>query len=199
MNLEEDIRESTLANFFPELTKGKITKKTKKYGSRFQPKYIAFIILQNNIEDVVQRTTQMWKIIYGLETLKQGQEDPFKGIDKDEEETNKKLRRKYVATPKTDEEEEDTSQFRVVSHPPKFYIDKICDNIKEKEDMFELKNIEFGKLTKEEQNKVEESIYAMMEKFKTTPLELDSTMPKELYSLIENKWHYCLNVEKDIR
>ena len=65
--------------------------------------------------------------------------------------------------------------------------------------MSKLKNIEFGKLTKEEQNKVEESIYAMMEKFKTTPLELDNTMPKELYSLIENKWHYCLNVEKYIR
>ena len=39
----------------------------------------------------------------------------------------------------------------------------------------------------------------MMAKFKTTPLELDNTMPKELYSLIENKWHYCLNLEKEIR
>ena len=45
--------------------------------------------------------------------------------------------------------------------------------------MYELKNIEFGKLTKEEQNKVEDSIYAMMAKFKKTPLELDNTMPKE--------------------
>ena len=65
--------------------------------------------------------------------------------------------------------------------------------------MSELKKVEFGKLTKEEQNKVEESIYAMMEKFKTTPLELENIMPKELYSLIENKWHYFLNLEKDIR
>ena len=32
----------------------------------------------------------MWKIIYSLENLKQGQEDPFKGTDKDEEETEKK-------------------------------------------------------------------------------------------------------------
>ena len=39
----------------------------------------------------------------------------------------------------------------------------------------------------------------MMAKFKTTPLELDKTMTKELYSLIENKWHYCLNLEKEIR
>ena len=39
----------------------------------------------------------------------------------------------------------------------------------------------------------------MMAKFKTTPLELDNTMPKEVYSLIENKWHYCFNLEKEIR
>ena len=46
---------------------------------------------------------------------------------------------------------------------------------------------------------VEDSIYTMMAKFKTTLLELDNTMPKELYSLIENKWYYCLNLEEDIR
>ena len=46
---------------------------------------------------------------------------------------------------------------------------------------------------------VEESIYTMMAKFKNTPLELDNTMPKELYSIVENKWHYCLNMEKEIR
>ena len=55
--------------------------------------------------------------------------------------------------------------------------------------MTKLKNINFSKLAKEEENKVEESLYAMMEKFKTTQLELDNTMPKELYTLVENKWH----------
>ena len=39
----------------------------------------------------------------------------------------------------------------------------------------------------------------MMAKFKTTPLELDNSMPKELSSIVENKWHYCLNMEKEIR
>lgn len=39
----------------------------------------------------------------------------------------------------------------------------------------------------------------MMAKFKTTPLELDNTMPKELRSIIENKWHYYLKMEKEIR
>ncbi len=36
-------------------------------------------------------------------------------------------------------------------------------------------------------NIVEESIYTMMAKFKNTPLELDNTMPKELYTIVENK------------
>ena len=92
-----------------------------------------------------------------------------------------------MATPNTDEEIEDTSQFRVVSHPPKSEIDVICDNIKDNADFSKLRNINFGKLSKEEQNKIEESINEMMTKFKKTPLELDNSMPKELNSLIKNK------------
>ena len=103
LNLDKDIRESTLANLFPELTRGKITKKRKKYGSRFQPKYRAFSISQHNIEDVVQRTTQMWKIIYGLASLKARQEDPFKGTDKDEEEAEKKEEKIVEETEKNDD------------------------------------------------------------------------------------------------
>ena len=33
----------------------------------------------------MQRATQMWKIIYGLETFKQEEKDPFKGTAKEEE------------------------------------------------------------------------------------------------------------------
>ena len=78
-------KRSTLANLFLEYKRVQITKKVQKYGNKFQPKHRAFNILQNNIEEVVQRTTQMWKIIYGLATLKQGEEDPFKGTGKEEE------------------------------------------------------------------------------------------------------------------
>ena len=74
-----------------------------------------------------------------------------------------------MATPNRDEETKDTSQFKVVSHPKVF---KICDNIRDHPNMFELKNIDFGQLTKEEKNNIEESIYSMMAKFKTTPLDL---------------------------
>ena len=72
----------------PKLTKGKIVKANKKYGGRFTPKYRAFNILQNNIEDVVKKFTQMCKLIYELTTIKERKEDPFEGRnngDKDED------------------------------------------------------------------------------------------------------------------
>lgn len=40
--------------------------------------------------------------------------------------------------------------------------------------MSSLKSIDFNKLTRGEQNIVEESIYTMMKNFKNTPLELDN-------------------------
>ena len=72
-----------------EFTKGKIIKENKKYGSRFAPRYKAFSILQNNIEDVVKESTQMWKLIYGLTTVKEGEEDPFEGRNNGEEDEDK--------------------------------------------------------------------------------------------------------------
>ena len=39
----------------------------------------------------------------------------------------------------------------------------------------------------------------MMAQFKVTPLELDNSLPKELISLIENKWHYCFEMERQVR
>ena len=77
LNMEKEIRESNLAQVILELRKGKIIKANKKYGNRFSPKYKAFNILQNNIEDVVKKSTLMWKVIYGLQIVKEGQEDPF--------------------------------------------------------------------------------------------------------------------------
>lgn len=82
---------------------------------------------------------------------------------------------------------------------PKSDLENICDNVKDNVDLIGLKNVDFGKLSREDQNMLEESVYAMMEKFKNMPLELDNTMPKELYTIVENKWHHCLNVEKQIR
>ena len=75
----------------------------------------------------------------------------------------------------------------MVSHPPKSHIDKIYENVRKNVDFVGFKSIEFNKLSREDQNKVEESIYSMMAEFKNTPLELNNNMPKELYEIIENK------------
>ena len=82
---------------------------------------------------------------------------------------------------------DDDNQLRVVSHTTKSDMKNTCDNIRENAIFSRLKGLDFNKLSKEEQNMVEESIYTMMEKFMNTPLELDNTMPKEFYSIIENK------------
>ena len=78
-------------------------------------------------------------------------------------------------------------------------MENVCNNIRDNADLTGLKTIDFNKFSREEKNIVEESMYTMMAKFKTTPLELDNLMPKELSFIVENKWHYCLNMEKEIR
>ena len=90
LNMEKEIRESTLAQVMPELTKGQITKASKKHGRKFSPKYRAFNILQNNIEDVVNKSTKIWNLIYGLTTVKPREEDPFEGKINEEEKENDK-------------------------------------------------------------------------------------------------------------
>ena len=74
----------------PDLTKGQITKASKKHGRKFAPKYKAFRILQIQIEDVVQKSTLMWKVIYGLNNIKEGKEDTFEGRNDEEEDENEK-------------------------------------------------------------------------------------------------------------
>ena len=98
-------------------------------------------------------------------------------------------RRKYVAQPDSNEEKtelEDNSQFRVVSHPPKSSIDKLCKKIRNG-DLNDLKNVDFNKLTKDEHNKIEGFVYNMTADYKFTPLELDGQFPNELYKIIEDK------------
>ena len=58
-----------------------------------------------------------------------------------------------MAQPDTDEEE-DISQFKVVSHP-KSSADTLCKNIRNG-DLSDIKSVDFNKLTKEEKIKIEE-------------------------------------------
>ena len=57
--MEKEIRESTLAQVMLELTRGQIVKANKKHEGKFAPKYRAFCILQNKIEEVVNKPTKL--------------------------------------------------------------------------------------------------------------------------------------------
>ena len=96
-----------------------------------------------------------------------------------------KKRRKLVIQHDTDQDE-DISQFKVVIHPPKSPIDILCQKIRNG-DLNDVKDIDFNKFSKEEQDKIEESFYAMMAEFKYTPLELAGQMPKELSKIVDEK------------
>lgn len=73
----------------PKLTKAKIAKAIKKYVVRFTHKCKAFSILQTNIEDVVKKSTQIWKLIYGLTIVKKGEVEPLEIKDGDEDDEDK--------------------------------------------------------------------------------------------------------------
>ena len=77
-------------------------------------------------------------------TTKKAQEEP-------------KKKRKFVAQPDSDEED----QSEKVSHPPKPSVDALCQEIRNG-DLTKVKEIDFDKFTKEEKEKIEESVYAMM-------------------------------------
>ena len=62
-----------------------MAKVLKNYTRKFTSKYRAFNILQNKVEDVVQKTTLIWKSLYGLTTHKEIMHAPIEvGEDKGE-------------------------------------------------------------------------------------------------------------------
>ena len=87
MTLLSEIGETYLAQVIPKISKAQIAKVVKKYVVRFTPKYKVFSILQNNIEDVVKNSTQMWKLTYGLTTVKEGELEPIEVKDDDQDDT----------------------------------------------------------------------------------------------------------------
>ena len=97
----------------PEITKVQITKVRKKHGRKFSPKYRAFNILQKNIEDVVNKSTKIWKLIYGLTTVKLGEQDTFEGKNNEEEEESDK--EEEVEKEKEDKIVEETQRIDTVA------------------------------------------------------------------------------------
>ena len=60
LKTEKEIRESSLARLLPDLTKSQIENAVKRHNNRFTPKSI----LQNKIEEVVNNSTRLWKVLY---------------------------------------------------------------------------------------------------------------------------------------
>ena len=54
----------------------------------FVRKYKAFNILQNKIDNVVKKSTQMWKLTYGLTIVTVGEKDPIEVKDHWEDDNN---------------------------------------------------------------------------------------------------------------
>lgn len=86
-----------------------------------------------------------------------------------------------------------------MSHNSLLDLENLCKNVKNSSELSRFTHVDFDNFGKVEKNQVEEAIYAMMEKFRTTPLEIANLMPKSLYDIVEQKWHYCVNLERQIR
>ena len=95
-----------------------------------------------------------------------------------------------MAQPNSNEEKtesDDIDQFKVVSHNTLSNLKNLCKNVKNNTDLSGFSHVNFDNLGKEKKIKVEESLYEMMSKFKTTPLEFSNSIPKSLYDLVEQK------------
>lgn len=84
-------------------------------------------------------------------------------------------------------------------HCPSSDLDNLCENIKNNADLSGFTHVEFDELGKLDMNKVDESIYAMIENFKMTPIEIANFLPKSLYDRVEERWKYSLTTKKNIR
>ena len=102
--MEKEMRESTLASVLPNLKKEQISNAVKRHNKRFTPKYRAFVILQNKIEEIVQRTTRSWRNLY--KQVEDVFEEEYKELASTKPEERRKRREKKTEVEKKVEEEE---------------------------------------------------------------------------------------------
>ena len=95
------------------MTKGQITNAVKRHNNRFASKYRAFSIFQNKIEEVVKKSTRLWKF------FNKKIDDVFNEEYKEEasakskeakEERRKKVEEKKIEEKKDEEEEEEMNK-----------------------------------------------------------------------------------------
>ena len=97
----------------PDLTKSQIENANKRHNSRFIPKYRAFFILQNKIDEVVRKSTKLWKIIY--KKIDDVFDEEYKAeasakIKETKEEIRKKVEEKKVKEKKVEGEKKDEEE-----------------------------------------------------------------------------------------
>ena len=106
LNAEKEIRESSLASLLPDLTKSQVVNVVKRHNNIFTPKYRAYSILQNKIEEVVQKSTRLWKMLY--KKVEDVFEEEYKvEASAEPEERREKKEEKKVEEKKMEEEEEE--------------------------------------------------------------------------------------------
>ena len=109
LQLEKEIRESTLARLLPDLTKSQIANAVKRHNNRFTPKYKAFSILQNKIDEVVNKSTRLWKVLYKkIDDVfdKEYKAEASAKTKEAKEERRKKVEEKKIEEKKGEEKEE---------------------------------------------------------------------------------------------
>ena len=110
------MRESTLASVLPDLTREQVSKAVKRHNNRFTPKYRAFFILLNRMEEIVQRTMKSWKNLYKRiedfleEEYKEEAAIPIEERKKRKEEEEKRREEENREEEKTDGKEEKTQK-----------------------------------------------------------------------------------------
>ena len=87
----------------------------------------------------------------------------------------------------------------MISHTPSSDIDNLCEKNKTNVDFPCLTHVDFDNLGSVDKNKVEEAINDMMATFKTTPLEIFNSLPKNIYDRVEQKWQFILTIERQLR
>ena len=113
LQMEKEIRESTLARLLPDLTKSQIENAMKRHNNKFTPKYRAFSILQNKIEEVVNKSTRLWKVLYkNIDDVfdEEYKEEAISKPKEAREERRKRVEEKMIEEDKNEEKEEEMNK-----------------------------------------------------------------------------------------
>lgn len=111
-----------------------------------------------------------------------------------ENKANGKPRRKLKLPKESDIESYDLPQFKVVLKVK--ILDDFIKTLKKYEGYSILKWLKYEKRNNEEKIKIEETVIAILKKFKKAPVEVVPIIEGEIYHKIDARWKYSLVFEK---